>query len=298
MTNIIITGIPRSGTTLTCHLLNKLPDTIALHEPMKIVAKEEFCDDYQMLRRRVDNFFAETRQSLLTDRSAVTKQRAGKVPANSRDGYGGIYNYLPNWLLGRRLWGRSITRPTIVQKSRVTFDKPLTASFALCIKHNGGFVTMLSALVPHYRCFALVRNPLAVLASWNSLEINLYHGHMHTVERMNPALKRDLSQIADRIDRQLFILNWFFEELRQQLPSTQIIRYEALVASQGQALQIIMPAAAALAEPLRSKNQNSLYNRRTMHLLAERLLQGDGAWQHFYSREDIHGLLRAVGGRA
>jgi len=32
--DIILTGIARSGTTLTCALLNKLPQTVALHEPM------------------------------------------------------------------------------------------------------------------------------------------------------------------------------------------------------------------------------------------------------------------------
>jgi len=32
--DIILTGIARSGTTLTCFLLNKLPQAVALHEPM------------------------------------------------------------------------------------------------------------------------------------------------------------------------------------------------------------------------------------------------------------------------
>jgi len=30
--NIVITGPGRSGTTQTCHLLNKLPDTVAVNE--------------------------------------------------------------------------------------------------------------------------------------------------------------------------------------------------------------------------------------------------------------------------
>ena len=32
--NIVLTGPGRSGTTLTCFLLNKLPDTVALSEPI------------------------------------------------------------------------------------------------------------------------------------------------------------------------------------------------------------------------------------------------------------------------
>ena len=33
--NVVLTGLPRSGTTLACHLLNKLPDTVAVLEPFE-----------------------------------------------------------------------------------------------------------------------------------------------------------------------------------------------------------------------------------------------------------------------
>lgn len=33
--DIILTGVPRSGTTLACLLLSKLPDVVALNEPMR-----------------------------------------------------------------------------------------------------------------------------------------------------------------------------------------------------------------------------------------------------------------------
>ena len=36
MRNVLVTGTPRSGTTLICSLVNKLPDTVALHEPMNV----------------------------------------------------------------------------------------------------------------------------------------------------------------------------------------------------------------------------------------------------------------------
>ena len=34
--NVILAGIPRSGTTLVVRLLNELPDAVALHEPMQV----------------------------------------------------------------------------------------------------------------------------------------------------------------------------------------------------------------------------------------------------------------------
>ena len=33
MATLLLTGLPRSGTTLVCSLLNRLPDTVALAEP-------------------------------------------------------------------------------------------------------------------------------------------------------------------------------------------------------------------------------------------------------------------------
>ena len=36
--DILLTGIPRSGTTLCCSLLNRLPDVLALVEPLDMSA--------------------------------------------------------------------------------------------------------------------------------------------------------------------------------------------------------------------------------------------------------------------
>jgi hypothetical protein len=56
--DVVLTGLPRSGTTLTCHLLNKLPDTVALHEPMQGVDYGDTVDAREM-SRGVKRFFDE-----------------------------------------------------------------------------------------------------------------------------------------------------------------------------------------------------------------------------------------------
>ena len=38
MHNLLLAGIPRSGTTLACALLNRLPNVAALPEPMDVTA--------------------------------------------------------------------------------------------------------------------------------------------------------------------------------------------------------------------------------------------------------------------
>lgn len=55
--NVVLTGLPRSGTTLVCYLLNKLPDTVALSEAftlrrsIKLQGEEALCD-------RLERFFS------------------------------------------------------------------------------------------------------------------------------------------------------------------------------------------------------------------------------------------------
>ena len=63
MRNVLITGTPRSGTTLLCSLLNKVPDTVALHEPMNVWDFPK-CKDAQAIADVIESFCTETRASL------------------------------------------------------------------------------------------------------------------------------------------------------------------------------------------------------------------------------------------
>jgi hypothetical protein len=76
--NIILTGPPRSGTTLTCHLLNQLEDVVALHEPMNLShfpSREE-------AMANLSSFFREMRQLILTEGKAISRIQDGKIPTN------------------------------------------------------------------------------------------------------------------------------------------------------------------------------------------------------------------------
>ena len=68
--NLIITGIPRSGSTLACSLLNRLPDVVALNETMN-VGELLALPDAESRVRAIADYFAETRRTI---------DRAGKVP--------------------------------------------------------------------------------------------------------------------------------------------------------------------------------------------------------------------------
>jgi len=79
--NILLTGLQRSGTTLACHLLNKVINTVALHEPL-LVQKYAKENNNESFNKFIDEFFLQTRKSLLSNGTALTRTFNGLVPDN------------------------------------------------------------------------------------------------------------------------------------------------------------------------------------------------------------------------
>lgn len=290
--NIIITGIPRSGTTLTCHLLNKLPNVVALHEPISSTGWTSV--EGQGIDDLIYTFFEQSRESLQVKKTAISKQLDGQVPDNPKQSDALWLRVLQRLRVGRieleklRL-GTCGLRQSRVSHGRIVFEKPLKKDFTLCIKHNGQFTGLLPSLLQRYFVYAIIRNPLAVLCSWNSIRFGPREGHMYVVEKMNPELAKRLAEQDDRYQRQLVLLSWFYEQYEQYLNSQQIIRYEELIESNGQALSVIVKEAGLLNEALEDKNP--VYNDRKLNaLLAEKLLASKGAYWKFYSRQSVEEL--------
>ena len=271
--DIILTGIARSGTTLSCSLLNKLPQCVALHEPMnpaKLVGLD-FPDAYLA---RVASFFAEQRVSLLGSGTAVSKARDGRVPDNP-------FGSAP---------ATAGLRPSTVKNQEVHFEKRLRPDFRLVVKHPNFFTATLTTLLTRYACYAIVRNPLAALLSWHSIQAPVNDGHLPYGEAFDAGLKADLAAEPDRLGRQLIILKWYYSRYATLLPRDHVIRYEELVSSGGRALAVIDPDAAALVEPLESRNTSKLYDAGLVRRLADPLLDDESIYGGFYDRADVEQL--------
>ena len=52
--------------------------------------------------------------------------------------------------------------------SEIAVEPPASPDFTLVIKHPVAFTALLPILIERFEVFAIVRNPLAVLASWES----------------------------------------------------------------------------------------------------------------------------------
>lgn len=293
-TNVVLTGPARSGSTLTCYLLNRLPGSVALHEPMPFAAYGE-AGSLEAGAAAIARFFAETRRTLLEHGRAVSRHVDGRVPDDPIARSRGARRARAGWPVRRFL--RRMVRRNIPRRNRGTIDfgVPESEDFTLAVKHLGGFTALLPHLVDGFACFAIVRNPLAILGSWNTLDFTR-DGRDGAAERLDPQLRRALDRLRDPYDRQLYLLDWFFGCFAARLPRHHVLRYEEIVSTRGRALSAITPEATALDEPLELRNTNPLYDHTLMRHLGARLLATDGAYWHFYDRAEVEALIDALGG--
>lgn len=273
--DIALTGVPRGGTTLACRLLGECEATVALFEPMDVSALD--ADDPAAAISRIAEFYRAMRDSLTRDGTAVSKHRDGRVPDNP-------------FTAQRHDDGR---RSLQVSLGEIAVAPP-PAGFTLVVKHNAAFCALLPALAARFETFAIVRNPLAVLASWNTVDLPVGDGRVPAGERLDPELRRQLDATGDRLQRQCLVLDWFFTRFRNALSATRVLRYEDIVASGGGLLRERAGLVGADRKNLAERNASGLYAGVDTGRLAAALAQAPGAWSAWYADADIDALARRL----
>ncbi len=190
--DIVLAGLPRSGSTLTCHLINKLPDAVALNEPMSTRRFKDLPDNGAICDA-ISRFLVSMRGSLEKSGTAMSKHIDGVVPDNpvageiSSDGL----------RKGEAILGE------------IDFAKDLPVNFTLVVKHPSAFAALLPDLAKRFSTFATIRNPVAVLSSWNSVSMPVRDGRAPKGEKMDPELQARLESIPERLDRQVIFCRGF-----------------------------------------------------------------------------------------
>ena len=271
----LLSGLPRSGSSLCCRLADGLPNAVALSEPLDFNAlagiRKAAC-------AQIRDFAARTRARLLTEGRAPSVQVDGRLDDN---------------LVAPARSGTALRQPRGAL-SEVEAQGPLSEGFTLLIKHNALFAALLPDLTPSFSCLALVRNPLATLASWQTVDLPVQRGRIPAGERFDRHLACRLAQEPDILQRQLKVLNWFFAQYRAQLPSHRILRYEDLIASGGLTLLRQLGRRDARTLALSSRNCNPLYRQAEPDRLLAALLREGGDWRHFYSEADCIALAAGI----
>ena len=274
-------GVPRSGTSLVCKLAGELPNTVALSEPMDgrvlkgISSNHEACANIQ-------EFMDQTRQRILRDRRAPSlHDAAGRL--------------MDNVVGVKAADGDSGLRTRQDERGDIDIDKPLTSEFTLLVKHNALFAALLKSLRNTFSCLALVRNPLAVLASWQTVALPVQRGRIPVGERLDQHLAHALDAEPSTLRRQVAVLDWFFEQYETHLPASAILRYEELIASCGEALFYALGVSGAPRPPaLTSQNANPVYDADSTQRLLSALLEGRRTWRFLYSHVQCEEAADAI----
>jgi hypothetical protein len=283
---VLLTGLPRGGTTLACELLNRLPDVRALDEPMdpnrllrEAAGEHGAAIDAPRILDGIERFAVEQRRSIIDRGMALTLHVDGRVlgarVSDVRDAAG--------------------LRVPMGKRSEIAVQRPASTDFTLVIKHPVAFTALLGFLLERFAVFAIVRNPLAVLCSWESAPFMQREGRLGLRPEIASEIAARLDATEDRSERQLTLLSWFYERYSSELPAERVIRYEDIIATGGAALAPIASSAAGLGVGLESRNTAAVYEREHMRELGRLLLERDGAQWLFYTREEVSELLTAAG---
>ena len=273
----LLTGIPRSGSSLCCRLADRLPGVVAASEPIRRDLSSSAVDA-ESACTLIERFVERTRARAIAEGIVPTVHVDGRLDDDRVAGEAGGDGL-------RRRRG---------EQGEIALAGELAPGFGLLIKHNALFAALLPHLTQRFDCLAIVRNPLAVLASWQTVDLPVARGRIPAGEQFDDRLRTTLDAEPDLLRRQLVVLSWFFGRYDTYLDARQIIRYEDLIDTGGRVLYQALGDAGARPELLVNRNDNVAYDAVDVDRLLQALLERGGAWSAFYAASELTAVAEAL----
>ncbi|MFW5815740.1 MAG: hypothetical protein ACOCVP_02690 [Wenzhouxiangella sp.] len=271
-TDVLVTGVPRGGTTLVGALLDSLPDTVCLSEPAwqwhkatggkldigpdprgEVFAKWLVGDVVDLRRRLLAG------EEILDRRSVDNRSPTNYHGASDDAGQTGCSG---------------------VQVRRFSPGR-LEPDFTLAIKHNGPYLTALGPLLnlDYFTIIGVVRHPIDVIHSWRSLDLPVSRGKMHDAARCWPEMAQ-ATAAGDLLKRQVLIYDLICQRLYACREQLTLLRYEDVLADPAcvpRAIGVDTPPAPGLVgKPTRTVSEQQ---RR---VIADALLRYGHHYRRFY----------------
>lgn len=214
--DLLITGVPRSGTTLVTAIVDGLEDALALSEPVSEVSVLESASTPAqlvegLLRERMAVRAAILRGEAILDRRAPDAAPLTDYFVRGRDGV------------------------VHAGHQRCVSRTGLSSGFLLATKHNALYASVLDALVQtgKFSVLALVRDPIRTILSWQGLPIPVAQGRLPAGEKFWTELRSATQADLPVLERQVAIIELLFARFLQLREHIALIRYEDLVRDPG-----------------------------------------------------------------
>jgi hypothetical protein len=256
--DVVVTGLPRSGLTLACALIDQLPDAVCLNAPQwHTGAARKFGSNLAMCKWLVGEYLW-TRKHLIAGNPVPDVRREDGLPFT--DGHQGG---------GKEM---QILKPG------------LTDNFILGFKHHLIYTSMLPQLVEfdHFRIIVIIRHPVEIIASWQKLDpFFLTQETPPGIMNMWPEAYAIATSEIESLDRfsqlyELFATRYY--ELREHI---EIVKYEDIIDDPmmiSRMFGIKQPSdATALIEP-----PSMIRNMREAEIIRASLKKYAVATKYFY----------------
>lgn len=257
----LITGVPRSGTSLVCACLNTAPDCVALVEPMAVPTH----GDVTRAVEEVVRYAQDAWTSIVESGVAESVTLHGAIPDNTFEAVktdGGL-------------------RYSHARVTPVRIDKALTKGFRLFIKHPALFTALARPLLSRIPLYAVIRHPLASLASWQTVNTSLREGRWPVAEAFSPELRETLDGEDTPLRRQVVLLRWILQVYRG-LPAANVVTYESIVEDPGKSLASLSGSSGSPTHPIHAVDVRSRYPHVDLSMLADALLKIAADAECFY----------------
>ena len=172
-------------------------------------------------------------------------------------------------------------------------DRHLTPGFDLVVKHNALFTALLPDLLSAFPVYGIVRNPLAVLASWNAVNLPVKQGgHSCGREVRHCTQVAAGSNVRPRCSSALDP-GMVLSAVRGDADSGVHSLLRGLRGQRRRRARNTGDPALLRVTRGRRESRNATYDLELVRMLHQRLEGfGDAVWR-FYSREDVAALYES-----
>jgi len=265
--NLLLTGLPRCGTTLMTALIDGMDDSVALNEPAW---------QFEWLQGKGRAEPEAFTKWLIADYARVRHDllNAIPVPERRREDGSAVTNY-------HRL--RQQDPEAAKSYTTTDFTRPgLTPDFTLAMKHVGPYMGALPSIVASeaFHVIAIVRNPVGVLASWNEVPIPVGQGKMPGAAVQWKEMAMLTRTPMPLLEKQVRLYDLLVERLYAAREHIDILTYEELV-DDPYLLSEIVGKPVKLTPHLIEKREVEFYKTDT-DAIAKAVRQYGKYCKHFY----------------
>lgn len=211
--DVILTGIPRGGTTLSAALFDNLENAVCLSEPNWQSNWFNRIKDANMVTEYVVNDYQRVRSLIMENKPIKDRRNKNGSP---------ITNYFSDKRNGRRV--------RLLKQGEFTFQVE-NENFLLGMKHNEHYTSILPQLIATdaFSIIAIVRHPIPTILSWKSLNLGVSNGRLPFAE----PFWKELQEITRTRDKSILTLvkiyDLFCERYLSFSNDIHLLKYEEII---------------------------------------------------------------------